>query len=386
MWALDQSRSHLNHGSFGAVPVEVLERQASWIRRIEANLTSFMVNELPHGLDRARDATASFVGADPSGLVFVRNASIGVASVLRSIEPSLRPGDQIVTTAHDYNAIRQMLVFLGDRTGVEIRVARVPFPLESPEQVTQAVLAEVNERTRLMVLDHITSPTGLVFPIDDVISALEPEIPVLVDGAHGPGQVALDLEGLGASWYTGNLHKWVCAPKGAGFLHTRQDRRAMTVPTVISHGWNAVVPEGSSRYRMLFDWVGTDDFSPWLVVPDALEAVAAAEPGGWPAVMKRNHELALQARSVLSEILQMAPSAPDEMVGSMVAIPLTDASGSDPGGDLSPLMGTLDDEGFEVIVMNWPKWPSQLLRVSAHLYNSLDEYEKLGRTLVRLRG
>jgi isopenicillin-N epimerase len=317
--------------------------------------------------------------------VFVRNASIGVASVLRSIEPSLRPGDQIVTTAHDYNAIRQMLRFLGDRTGVEIRVARVPFPLESPGQVTQAVLAEVNERTRLVVFDHITSPTGLVFPIDDVISALEPNIPVLVDGAHGPGQVALDLEALGASWYTGNLHKWVCAPKGAGFLHTRQDRRDMTIPTVISHGWNSPVPEESSRYRLLFDWVGTDDFSPWLVVPDALEAVSAAEAGGWPAVMKRNHELALQALYLLSETLQVAPSAPDEMVGSMVAIPLSDASGVDPGGDLSPLMGALVDEGFEVIVMNWPEWPSQLLRVSAHLYNTLDEYEKLGKTLVRLR-
>jgi isopenicillin-N epimerase len=381
MWSLDPHRHHLNHGSFGAVPTKVLETQQQWVRKLEANPTSFMMSELPIALDRAREAVAGFVGADPAGIVFVPNASTGVAAVLRSIEPQLAPGDEVVTTAHDYNAVRQMLVYMAERTGAQVVVAQAPFPVASPGEVEDSVLAAVSDRTRLVVVDHITSPTGLVFPIDSIVARLEPDIPVLVDGAHGPGQVPLGLDGMGASWYTGNLHKWVCAPKGAGFLHTRADRRDMTVPTVISHGFNAALAEGSSRYHALFDWTGTDDFSPYLSAPAALEAVAGADPSGWDGVMRRNHELALAARSGLARMVGADLPAPDSMVGSMAAIQLPDATTPDPGGDLSPLMTVLDEEGFEVIVIHWPRWPRQLLRVSAYLYNDIEEYQELGKAL-----
>ncbi len=382
MWTLDQSRRHLNHGSFGATPIAVLEKQAEWIRQLESSPPRFMINDLPEALDRARRATARFVGGDEEGLVFVRNASTGVASVLRSMEPFLGPGDEIVTNAHDYNAVRQMLRFLEARIGVIIRVAQVPFPVRGPQEVAAAVLNQLTERTRLVVIDHITSPTGLIFPVEKIVDQLEPDVPVLVDGAHGPGQVPLDLGSLGASWYTGNLHKWVCAPKGAGFLLTRSDRRDMTIPTVISHGWNAKVPTGSSRYRMLFDWLGTDDFSPWLVVPDAIDVMASTTVGGWPALMERNHRLILNARERLLARWPQPEPAPAPMVGSMATIFLPDSSEPDPGGELSPLMGKLDRDGFEVIVSLWPAWPRQLLRVSAHVYNDLDEYEALVGALI----
>jgi isopenicillin-N epimerase len=381
MWALEPGTRHLNHGSFGAVLDEILDLQSEWRSRLEANPSRFVFRELQAATDQARDAVAGFVGADPAGIVPVRNATMGVASVLRSVEPALEPGDQLLTTAHDYNAVRQVLRFTAERTGSEVVVAPVPFPVEDPSSVTGAVLDAVTSRTRLAVIDHITSPTALVYPIQDLVSALEPQIPVLVDGAHGPGQVPLALDLLGASWYTGNMHKWTCAPKGAAFLSTRPDRIPMTVPTVISHGYNAPGDRPEERYRQLFDWLGTDDFSAWAVLPDVLRLVGGLETGGWEAVMKRNHDLVLEGRGVIAAAVGTAPPAPDEMVGSMASISLPDGEGPAPAGELSPLMDPLFDAGFATLVMNWPEWPRQLLRISAHLYNTPDDYLALAEAL-----
>lgn len=381
MWALEPGTRHLNHGSFGAVLEEVIELQTAWRLRLEANPTRFVFRELQSAIDRSRDEVAGFVGADPAGIVPVRNATSGVASVLRSLEPTIGSRDQILTTAHDYNAIRQILEFTALRTGAEVVVATVPFPLASPQDVTEAVIDRVTGRTRLAVIDHVTSPTALVYPIEEIVAALEPDVPVLVDGAHGPGQVGLELDRLGASWYTGNLHKWVCAPKGAAFLHSRSDRLEMTVPTVISHGYNAPAAEPGDRYRLLFDWLGTDDFSAWAVVPDVLRLVGGLEAGGWDAVMKRNHELVLEGRRVIADALGTELPAPDEMIGTMAAIQMPDGEGPDPGSELSPLMGDLIDRDFATLIMNWPAWPRQLLRISAHQYNNFEEYRALAEIL-----
>lgn len=304
-----------------------------------------------------------------------------MASVLRSMEPFLGPGDQLLTTAHDYNAVRQILHFTGQRTGAEVVVAMVPFPIDNPPQVTHAILNRVTARTKLAVVDHVTSPTALIFPVEKIVSSLEPEVPVLVDGAHGPGQVGVDLDSLGASWYAGNLHKWVCAPKGAAFLHTRADRLEMTIPTVISHGFNAPVDRPEERYQLLFDWLGTDDFSACAVVPDVLRLVHALEPGGWETLMKRNHDLILEGRRVVGDAVGADLPAPEEMVGSMASIVLPDREGPAPGGELSPLMGELLDAGFAALVMNWPSWPNQLLRLSAHHYNTVEDYQALAELL-----
>jgi isopenicillin-N epimerase len=291
-----------------------------------------------------------------------------------------------VLTDHAYNAVRQTVEFSAGRAGAEVIVAAVPFPCDRPEQVTDAVLEATGPRTRLIVVDHISSPSGLVFPLDELVSQLEPDIPVLVDGAHGPGQVPLDLAALGASWYTGNLHKWVCAPKGAAFLATRPDRVEHTYPVVISHGWNTPMVGGQSRYHALFDWLGTDDMTPWLVAPDAIRHVGGMMPGGWPEIMTRNHDLALAGRSAICQALGIPQSAPDSMVGSMAAVPLPDGRGEVGKNLLSPLNGELLEAGFETLVYPWPEWPKQMLRISAHLYNSLDEYEKLAAVLSELVG
>lgn len=386
MWALSSEVHHLNHGSFGAVPIPVLASQTKWRERWEANTTAFIANDYQPALDNAREEVARFVGSDPAGFVFVRNASSGVASVVRSIENTLRPGDELLTTSQDYNAVRQILEFTAARREARVVVAPTPFPVRSPSEITTAVVNAATDRTRLAVIDHVTSPTGLVFPVNEIVASLEPEIPVLVDGAHGPGQLALTVKDIGASWYTGNLHKWTCAPKGAAFLHTRAGRIDETYPTVISHGHNAEIPEGRSRYWAMFDWPGTDDTSQWLVTPDALRVVGALESGGWPAIIKRNHELVLAARELICAALGVVPPAPADMIGCLAAIVLPEAKGENPRQELSPLMFELLDAGFETLVMVWPEWPGQVLRVSAAPYNTLDEYSALAEVLTDLVG
>lgn len=379
MWSLSSDIHHLNHGSFGAVPIPVQEEQRRWMARWEESTTRFINIEYQPALDVARSAVAEFVGAAEEGFAFVRNTSTGVASVVRSIEPWFGPGDEILTTTQTYNAVRQTLEFTAGRTGARVVAVHVPLRLSHPDQVTEAVLGAVSPRTKLVVVDHISSPTGQVFPIHDIVSRLEPDIPVLVDGAHAPGQVPLDVESLGASWYVANLHKWVCAPRGSAFLSTRSDRIDETFPVVISHGWLA--PPGPERYRALFDWLGTDDASPWLAAPEAIRVVGELEPGGWAEVVARNHDLVMAGQKIICDALGVEPPYPESMVGSMAAIPLPDWVGERPPGFLSPLGFELLQKGFEVPVMFWPAWPEQVARISAHHYNTLDEYEDLANEL-----
>ncbi|MGH8873737.1 MAG: aminotransferase class V-fold PLP-dependent enzyme, partial [Acidimicrobiia bacterium] len=310
LWLLDPGVDHLNHGSFGACPRPVLEAQQRWRHDMERNPVRFVLDAYQPALEAARMELAEFVGAEPAGLVFVTNATTGVNVVLRSLEPDLGPGDELVVTDHTYNACRNAAEVAALRTGARLVVAATPFPIDSADQVVAAVLRSVTDRARLLMIDHVTSPTALVFPVERLVAELEPAVPVLVDGAHAPGMVPLALEALGASFTVGNCHKWLCAPKGAGYLHVRADHRERMMPLVVSHGWNSAFPPSGSRFQALFDWGGTADPSAWLAVPDAIRVVGELAPGGWPAVMAANRSLALEARRVLCQALQVDPPAP----------------------------------------------------------------------------
>lgn len=380
-WALDPHVTFLNHGSFGACPSAVLRHQAALRAEMEAEPVRFLSREIDDRLAVARAALGAFVGADPDDLAFVANATGGVNAVLRSL--SLAPGDELLTTDHAYGACRNTLEFVADRAGARVVVAALPFPVGSPDEIVEAVTARVTERTRLALLDHVTSPTALVLPVARLAAALGARgVDVLVDGAHAPGMVPLDVRGLGVAYYAGNCHKWLCAPKGSAFLWVRRDRQAAIRPLTISHGASAARPD-RSRFRLEFDWTGTDDPTAWLSVPAAIEHVGSLLPGGWPAVMARNRGLALEARRVLGAVAGTPPPCPDTMVGSLAAVVLPDGPAAEIGWRRpDPLQRRLFDEwSIEVPVISFPAPPRRLVRVSAQLYNRYQDYARLAEAL-----
>jgi len=353
-WQLDDSIHFLNHGSFGATPRPVLEQQRRLRDQLEAEPVRFMVRELEPLLDAARARLATFIGAQSADLAFVTNATTGVNAVVRSLD--FAAGDELLTTNHGYNACTNVLRFVAERTGARVMIASVPFPVENEEQLFQAVLAAVTPRTRLVLIDQLTSPTALIFPVDRLVRELEARgVPVLVDAAHAPGQVPLALDATGASFTTGNLHKWVCAPKGAAFLHVRKDWQARIRPPVISHGANSKRTD-RSRFQLEFDWVGTQDPTAYLCVPAALDFMASLVPGGWPALMALNHADAVRSRGALLEAFPQPLPCPPALLGAMASVVV-------PGAPED--LGERLFHEFKVEVPVIPFGPLTLVRVSA---------------------
>ena len=381
IWCLDPSVSHLNHGSFGATPTPALEAQQRWRDQMESNPTRFMLEQYQPALDRARGELARFVGCDPANLGFVNNATAGVNAVLRSLEATLRPGDEIVITNHGYNACRNAALVTAARTGARVVTASFPFPIEGSWQVLEGVMAAVSGRTRLVLIDSVTSPTALVLPVRDLVAALEPDVEVLLDAAHAPGMIDFDLATLGASYVTANCHKWMCAPKGSAFLYVREDRRRRIYPAVISHGYNGAWPAEGGHLHTQFDWTGTDDPSAWLAVPDALDTMASLHPQGWEGVRRSNRDLCLAGRDILIDSLGIARPAPDDMIGSIASVPLPDSP--HPAGSIfDPLMAALRSKwNIEAMVFTWPAAPRRLLRISAQQYNRIDEFHHLAEAV-----
>lgn len=340
-----------------------------------------MFDHYQPALDRARVRMAEFIGADPAGLGFLNNATSGVNAVLRSLEGTLRPGDEIVITNHGYNACRNAVAVSAARCGARVVTASFPFPIEHPQQVADAVLGAITNRTRLLLIDSVTSPTALVLPVTELVSVLEPEVEVLVDAAHAPGMIDFDISAIGASYVTANCHKWMCSPKGAAFLYVREDRRRKIYPSVISHGYNGAWPSTGGHIHTQFDWIGTDDPTAWLTVPDALDAVGGLQPDGWEGVRRTNRDLCLAARDLLAEVLAVDKPAPDDMIGSIASVPLPPSPRST-ANIFDPLMTDLSARwGIEAMVFSWPGPPNRLLRVSAQQYNRIEEFERLAQAV-----
>jgi isopenicillin-N epimerase len=383
-WGLDPEFAFLNHGSFGACPRPVLEVQAGLRERLERQPLRFFVRDLEGLLDAARATLAAFLGARPEGLAFVANATAGVNTFLRAFP--LAPGDEVLTTSHEYNASRNALTAAAAAAGARVVVADVPFPTPSADAVVEAVLARLTPATRLLLVDHVTSQTGLVFPVERLVALARARgVETLVDGAHGPGMVPLALDRLGAAAYTGNLHKWVCAPKGAAFLHLREDWRPRVRPLVVSHGANSPRTD-RERFRLEFDWTGTSDPTAALSVPAALAFMEGLLPGGWPALMAHNRARALAARALVAGRLGTPLPCPDALVGSMAAVLLPDTPGSP--GWRSPLDLDWVQEALyhrhkvEVPVIPFPAAPRKHVRLSSQAYNTDGDFERLAEGLL----
>lgn len=387
-WTLDPSRVFLNHGSFGATPRVVLEAQSRVRAELEGEPVRFYVERHWELMARARGALAAFVRCDPAGLALVPNASIGVATVLANVR--LGPGDEVLMNAHEYPACQNSVRRAAARAGATVTLADVPFPISDPAQVVEAYLAKVTPRTRLAMVSHVTSPSGLVLPVERLVPALQDAgVDVLVDGAHAPGMIAtLDIGALRPAYYTANCHKWVCSPKGSAMLVVREDRREGFRPLALSN--NAEKPRADrSAFHTEFDYVGTQDYTPVYCIPDAIEAMAKIG-GSWDAVMAANRGMCLRMREMLCRAWGVETPAPETMIGSIATIilPAHDEArrarlAARPTRYHDALQDALlDRHAIQVPVWSLTGTTHRFLRISAQMYNAPGQYEYLAQAVL----
>ena len=366
--------TYLNHGSFGARPRPVHEHQEQLRASLEASPVRVLDEDMILQMPEIKSSLGSFLGMEPAGIGLVQNASEAICSVLRSIQ--FEPGDEIICTRHGYNAVLQLLRYVSSRHGVTLHVVDIDLPVTCPDSALEHVLSLLGDSTRLVVIDQITSPTALVLDVENLLCECRNRaIDTLVDGAHGPGMIDLDISSMGATWYAGNLHKWTCAPIGAGFLWTDASRLDQTHPVIISHGYE----EG---YAQEFDWQGTRDMTSWRSIPFVLDWVE--KTWGWDAVRTHNHQLATWAHEMLTSALGVEPLSPLDgaMLGSMATVRLP-AGIQERLGDPLVLQKMLRHEyRIEVPVMELgEEW---FIRVSSQVYNRPRDYEDLAQTLLAI--
>jgi isopenicillin-N epimerase len=375
-YLLREGMAFLNHGSFGACPRPVFEEYQRWQRELAAQPVEFLGRRLHDLLGRAREGLGAYVGAAADNLAFVPNATHGMNIVARSL--CLEPGDEVLGTTHEYGAVERTWRFVCGHTGAQYRSQSIELPVASPEALIEQIWAGVTERTRVLVVSHITSPTALIFPIAAICRrAAAQGILTVIDGAHAPGQIDLALNTLGADFYTGNCHKWLCAPNGAGFLYARPERQALLHPLVVSWGWQARKP-GPSPFQDFFEWTGTADPSAYLSVP---AAIAFQVQHDWPRVRTVCHALAGQARervAALTGLEQICPDSP-EWWGQMCALPLP-ISESAAGEDLKQRLW--EEYQVEVPIVDWQD--CRYVRVSIQAYNAASDVDRLVDALAHL--
>jgi len=372
----------LNHGSFGACPRPVFEAYQHWQLELEGQPVEFLGRRLTDLMRQPRIALAAELGTTEANIVGLTNATAGLNIVAQSLD--LKPGDQILTTDHEYSALEKTWAYVCRKTGAEIVVVKVPLPLLTEDQFTDTIVAGMTDRTKVLFLSHITSPTALLFPIErSIAEAHKRGIWSVIDGAHTPGHIPLALDALGADFYAGNCHKWMMAPKGSAFLHARPEVQHLLNPLVISHGWTAqskdpgaVGPFGNSPFIDEIEVQGTRDPSGWLTVPKALEY---RRDNDWVSVQAHCQSLAQDTARRLGEITGLAPlSAPEFCAPQMVAMPIPECDTDQLKIDL------IDKYNIEIPVFKWQD--RCIARVSVQGYNSKPQMDLLIEALTDLLG
>ncbi len=362
LFLLDPDVVFLNHGSFGACPRPVFEVYQHWQYELERQPVLFLGRRSDALLDEARAALAAFVNADADDVIFVPNATLGLNTVARSL--NLSPGDALLTTDHEYGAMDLMWTFICRQTGAHCIRCPIPLPVASHEVFIERLWSAVTPRTKVIFLSHITSPTALIFPIAEICRrARKAGILTIIDGAHAPGHISVDMQRIGADFYAGNCHKWLCAPKGSGFLYARREHHHMIDPLVISWGW-----DDTGTFVSRNQWQGTRDIAAFLSVPAAIDFLNSHN---WDAVRQRCHTLASETRQRASDLTRLPPIQPDssDWFGQMVTIAL-------PPCDIATVKDRLyADYCIEVPLMNWNGQP--LMRVSYQGYNTRDDMDTL---------
>lgn len=369
----------LNHGSFGACPRPVFEEYQRWQLQLERQPVAFLdpARGLSGWLRDARVAMAGELHTDPDNIVGLTNATVALNIVAQSLD--LKPGDEILTTDHEYAALEKTWAYVARRTGAKIIIAAVPLPLTIEAQFTETLLAAITPRTRVLFLSHITSATALLFPIENIVTEARARgITTVIDGAHTPGHIPLNLDLLGADFYAGNCHKWLMAPKGSAFLYVRPDMQSLINPLVISHGWTPDATEpgpfGNTAFIDRLEMQGTHDPAAWLTVP---AAIAFRVLHGWDQVAAQCRDLVQDTARRVSAITGLAPfSSPEFCAPQMVAMPV-------PSCDVADLKNQLLTQyGIEIPCFTWSG--HHIVRVSAQAYNSQSQMDQLVNALTSL--
>ena len=361
----------LNHGSFGACPAPVFAVYQEWQRALEAQPVEFLGRRCAGLLAEARAVLGPYVGADPADIVFVPNATTAVNTVARSLR--LAPGDEVLGTDLEYGAVDRTWQYLCARAGATYVRQPIPLPVETPEAVVAALWRAVTPHTRVICISHITSGTALILPIAEICRrAREAGILTIIDGAHVPGHLPLDLTALGADFYAGNCHKWLCAPKGAGFLYARRAQQPLLDPLVVSWGWQE---DGSGSFLDRMEWTGTRDIAAYLSVPAAIAFQAEYD---WPRRRVECHALLQDIRARVAALTGLPPICPDSPAwyGQMASMPL-------PPCDVRALQARLWDEA-RIEVPFGEHGDQRFMRVSIQAYNTAQDGDALLTALTDL--
>jgi isopenicillin-N epimerase len=377
VFQLDPDVAFLNHGSFGATPKEVFDVYQEWQRRLEHQPVKFLGREIQGLLSEARESLGAYLNADKDDLIFVPNATTGVNIVARSL--NLKAGDEVLASDHEYGACNNTWTYLSQRQGFTYKQVAVPLPVKSNEEMLETFWQAVTPQTKVIFLSHITSPTAVTFPVAEICKrARKAGVLTLVDGAHAPGQIPLDMQAIDADFYTGNCHKWMCSPKGAGFLFVRREHQRLIEPLIVSWGWSAK-PQDSlgSAFLDNYAWHGTQDFSAYLSVP---AAIAFQEKYNWAKVREQCHELLRCGLEHLQNLTGLEPAYTSHEFYHQLAIsPLPKID------DLTGFKNKLYDDYLVEIPLTEYK-DQQFVRISVQGYNTQKDINRLATALQEMTG
>lgn len=381
-WTLDPVISYLNHGGFGACPEAILEARYMIQKDFERNPLRFIFESFEKKHGAAKEKLSIFLGTASERLVFTTNATEGVNIVLKSL--NLRKGDKLLCTNHVYPGCRAALARVAEKSGAEVVTVDIPFPVASAEEITERILKVAAKGASLALIDHVSSETAMIFPVKEICEGLTKfGVDTIIDGAHAPGMLPLVVDEIGAAWYTGNCHKWMCGPKTAGFLVSAPGRLEEIEPLITSFGSSF---QDSSRHprQWEFFWPGTSDASSFFVLPDLIDYMEGLLPGGWPEIREHNHRLILKGQEILCDVLKIPAPLPESMIGSMLTLPI-------PAHNLGAPLGLFREDRLgnrlyekykiEVPFVQWPGPGEFKIRISAQLYNSVEDFEALGSAL-----
>ncbi|MGW8224275.1 MAG: aminotransferase class V-fold PLP-dependent enzyme [Anaerolineales bacterium] len=364
---LEEGVIFLNHGSFGACPKPVFEVYQDWQRRLELQPVRFLGRQATQLLAEARSILGDYLNVPPNDLVFTTNPTTAINMVVRSL--GLEPGDEILSSTHEYGAMDRTWRYICEKTGAHYIQRPIPLPVSTHQEFVEHFLAGVSPRTKVIFLSHITSQTALIFPVKEICRrAREMGILSIIDGAHAPGQIPLDLREIEADIYTGACHKWLCAPKGSAFLYAHPEIQSRLDPLVVSWGFQSEKP-GPSQFVDFHEWQGTRDLAAFLAVPAAIQYQQVNQ---WHLVRDRCHQLALQAQNLVNNLTGLDGLSPAsaQWFEQMVTVRLPGQT------DHETLKIYLYDEhNIEVVTQSWQDRP--YLRVSFQAYNEESDLHAL---------